>query len=163
MAAQPRFGGVNVTEMDVGQPGSTRNGAGQLHYAANVTMGPEKVPETTHEFPQQAFTVLDNLGWAGQIVTWSGDLRCDTLARYRTVRSELSEYWTGQSINATTGVRSAVDLAKMEPDKLVGSDGTVLTPRAKLINVQFGRGFAPASPSSWAWIIPLTLTFRMLE
>ncbi len=161
MAAQPTFG-TGATEIDIGQPGGTRATATPVDafHPANVHMVQPDVAEVTNAFPQQSFILKDVLGWHGQTVQWRGNLHARTIAIYNSIVSELSAAWTGQTI--TAGVRSAVDVDAMAPRVLIDSFGTTISTRAKLIQVGFGNGRAPSN-SVFAIIIPLTLTFQMLE
>lgn len=159
MAAQPTFG-TGATEIDIGQPGSTRNLAADANHPANVFPLQPDVAEVTNAFPQQSFVVKDVLGWQGQIIQWRGHLLAKTIAIYNAIVSELSEAETGQTI--TAGVRSAVDVDAMAPRQLVDALGTVVSTRAKMLTPVWGNLRVPQN-SNWAILIPLTLTFQMLE
>lgn len=159
----PSFGLNTVSQMDVGQPGSTRRAAGDASYGANWTDSRTELEEVVTRFPQQGFSFSDVLGWSGNIVTWTGTMFCKTNAVYITIASELSEYLTGSTVNLVTGVRAAVDPAKMKPDQLVDPLGNIVTLKARVIDVQWTSFQIPVATTNFAVVRQLAIVFRGFE
>jgi len=165
MANKPQFGGTNgVSELDVGQEGSTRRSSSKAWATLKVVMGPPQTRDVKHALPQQTATYVERMGWAGQAVTWTGFVKLKDKDELAALISHLSQYRTGQTINATTGARSAVDVGKMAPTKLADILGVVLSDNAVMTNVRFGELRKLTSGSSPYTIgMDMTIAFGILK
>jgi hypothetical protein len=166
MAGTPRFGGTNgVTEMDIGQPGIAGGlyANNQAHFTVKVFYGAPQVREALHTLPQQDQAYMDRLGWSGEIVRWQGIIRFDTVARIHTVKSRLQQYRTGQSINSTTGVRSARDTSFLSPTILEDVYSNAHASAAVLRDFVWGGNFrASQGSATFNYINQLTVLFQVL-
>jgi len=161
MPAQPTFGGVNVAEMNIGQPGSARYNAGTANYTANVRYGPEERRDVEQQYPQQNFATIDKLGGGQRTVRWVGRMKCSSRAVWQAIQSELLEYEEGRTKNFATGTRGAFDELAIVPDKLVDRGGGVITTRAVVARHEFDAEHE--RPDGTMLIPSLTVTFRVLE
>jgi hypothetical protein len=88
-------------------------------------------------------------------------LRVVDIAELTAIRSHVSEFRTGQSIDAA-GNRSAIDPAKMKASKLTDYFGEVETATAKVIGAVFGPVRRLSNDATFTYICELTVTFRVL-
>ena len=162
MAATPGFGGTNgVAELDLGQPGSARETAQTARYSVHVNRGPQDPGMTVHKLSEQPVSFVEHTGFAGQEVTWNGLLKVATMEVYKAIVSELSEYQTGQSIDAN-GNYGAVAPAKMKATKLTDYFGTVVAARATMARAVLGRVHKLSNDETYEYMGELTISFRVL-
>ena len=162
MATYPQFGGTSgVAELDVGQKGSTRNGANQARYPANVVEFPPLKTEVVNRLPQQGVAFVEVQAFKGQFVEWRGTLRVSTSTVLAAIRSDLSKFKDGQTI--TAGVRSAYNSAWVQPTKLTDTFGEILTTTAKLVDYRWGEFRAITSSPYFTIAVPLTLRFEVIR
>lgn len=162
MPYSPQFGGTNgVTELDIGQAGSPTLAAGNLSYAANVRVGRASQPRVINAIPKQEITFVEDLGWQGQIVTWSGLMRIKDLARWQSLYSNLNFYTTGSEV--ASGVRGSYEASTLAPTKLVDTLGLILSTTAIMIDYQLGGRIQRLSGDpNYTYATQLSLIFRML-
>jgi hypothetical protein len=160
----PGFGGTNgVTELDLGQPGSARRTAKKAHYTVErVVLGPTRTGTVLHKVTGQDMTFAENLGFAGQDVSWQGTLRIKDDTELAALRSHIQEYLTGQTIDAD-GKRSAKDVTKVAPTTLTDSGGKAISDKAKMIDpVSWGPKTAISTNADYAYLCTLEIRFSVL-
>lgn len=160
MATAPLFGGTNgVSVLDLGQPGGAKRTAEEVYYNPREQMVQPQVDNVLQKFPQQSITLIERMGYSGQLISWTGYIKFKDASELGDVISDLNLYLSGQSVNKTTGIRSTVDTDTLKATKLVNSVGTVLSAYAVMMGWQFrGERITLAASST-----PYTLAYRALE
>lgn len=163
MASTPLYGGTNgVTELNIGQKGSGLRASGAANFEAQVRHGKPVIPVVTSKPIQTNETIVDNLGFQGQKIIWSGVCRFAALGNYQTVINNIYRAWQGYTRNWSSGAPSAVDRTQMNPTKLVDSHGGVITDKARLVDAQWDR-VQVLQGSTWAYFTRLSITFQVLH
>lgn len=164
MATTPTFGGTNgVPELDVGQAGSTRRSQGQVAYYPRVIQTPPDVAEVQHSFPQQNISFMDRLGWRGEIVQWTGRCHIKDATEYAALRSVLSLYRTGSTIDSSTGVHGAVNVTYLKPTILKDNYGKAMGAAVLMQGYQFeGMTDRLSAPVGYLYGVYLTIVFKIL-
>ncbi len=160
----PQFGGTNgVAELDVGQKGSTRRSSGLVHYAANVILHEPQVDEVLHGVPQQNVAFQDRLGWRGDMVTWTGGCRIKNSTEFANLRSVLSQYRTGSTVNSSDGTRGSPDKTFFKPTFMADFFGEALGSKAIMTGYRFdGRVSRISGSAAYSLWVNLTIVFRIL-
>jgi len=163
MAATPFFGGTNsVPELDAGQKGSARH-TSKVQWVANVTEGPPEFRDVIAAMVEQNQIFASRLGWSGQIFTWSGPAVFENDTEVAALRSVLNQYRTGSTIDPTTGVMSAPNVAYLKGSILKDSFGKALASRAIVVDWRFGpRWRVPTGRTGFTRWNTITIVFRKL-
>lgn len=130
MPGTPQYGGSGgVVELDIGQPGLSRNGE-TAQATISVIVGDERATIVPGGVPQQNVALEQNLGFAGGQVTWQGSLRVASTALLQTIFAEMAAYKHGSvRIN---GVLGPPNLNLIKPTRLTDGFGNVISERARL-------------------------------
>lgn len=162
MAATPRYGGTNsVTELNVGQKGSGLN-PGSTIFEAHVHHGKPENPVAVSKPIQTNETIMDVLGFQGQVVTWRGNIKFANNANMIVVMNNISRALNGTTRSFTTGAPSAVTANELNPTRLVDAYGNVMSDKARMIDARWERVRALAGSTFTLWT-NMVLTFRLLR
>ena len=156
----PKIGGTNgVPELDLGQIGGTRNGAGDAKFSGNVLVGQDRTAKVQHPLPQQQGGFEDNLGFQAGRVRIDCMVRGKTAAIFESMRQELNERLHGSL--RVAGVLGPADPSKTKPSQLTDFDGTVLAAKAVVVSWRpSGRRF---SNSEWAIFQKMVIELDVLS
>ena len=162
MAVIPNFGGTNgVPVLDLGQPGSARAGSDKAAYGVRVTRLDEDDGTVVHKLTDQAVSFAEATGFRGQRIVWAGNLKVVDVAELTAIRSHLTSFRTGQTVDAG-GIRSAIDPALMGASTLTDTLEAVITPNAKIVSVVFGEIRKLTADATFGYLVPLRITFGVL-
>lgn len=160
--ATPQYGGTGgVPELDVGQPGSARDGAGTARYVVRVLEQPDRATVVNQPVVQQNVSFEDNLGFSAGRVIWEGSLKVDSDARLGAIESELNRYLHGSA--RVDGVLGPPNPAYLKPTRLTNALGRVLSESARLEGWTFqGPVQKLHNAGTFNYLVPLRVVFKML-
>ena len=162
MAVIPNFGGANgVPVLNLGQPGSARAGSSAAAYGVRVTRQDEQDGTVVHKLTEQAVSFAEATGFRGQQITWEGNLKVKDIAELTAIRSHVTSFRTGQTVDAS-GVRSVIDPALMGASVLTDTFEAVITPNAKIVGAVFGEIRKLTNNATFGYILPLRIVFGVL-
>lgn len=162
MANEYEFGGTNgVAAQDFGQKNGTMWSADpqQANWVIKVALGSPQQAKVRNAITQQSVLFIDDLGFRGRVITFTGFLRIDTRARWETIESNLCGVNSGQTMHEPfSGIRGPVDPTLLAPTRLRDGAPEILTENAVLWNYGFG-GARSLLNSGFTIIVPLTVLF----
>ena len=147
--------------LDLGQPGSARALSGDAAYGVRVTRQDEDDGTVIHKLPEEAVSFAEATGFRGQRIIWDGNLKVVDIAELTAIRSHLTSFRTGQTVDAS-GVRSAIDPTLMGATVLTDTFETVITPNAKIVSVVLGEIRKLTADATFGYLVPLRITFGVL-
>lgn len=162
MAATPNFGGTNgVTELNIGQKGSTFEQGGVALYEAIEQGFDDEISNVVSRVPQGSMSFVETMGWTSSIVVWTGKLWTTNDALMSTIESLVSLLSTGQTVSIA-GVRGAMDVTQRVGTQLVNGDGRTISENAIMMPPVWGKRGTLAG-TDFAFSVDLTLRFRKLK
>ena len=162
MAGTPQYGGTGgVAELNIGQPGSARNGSGAASYIVNVLVGADQAVTVNQGVPQQNVTFQDNLGSAPGDVTWNGTLKVNNAATLNAIRSDLDRYKHGSA--RVAGVLGAPNMSYVRATRLTDSFSQILSENARIVDWSFTDRIRRLHASAFLYITKLRIRFELLR
>lgn len=159
MAYTPQFGGTNgVPELDIGQEGSPRRGAGTAMAVVQVTPRGTEARTVETPLPQQNRVFGDVLGFADKPVIWRCSIRTTTAALMATILNEIAAYRTGQLYTAGVG-HGAFDETRIRPTRLRDNWDNVLSDDSVLKDYETITPIRRISGSGFTCMTELVITF----
>lgn len=158
----PGFGGTNgVSELDIGQVGSVRRGAGTALWVGHVVEGEDNTVSVINSLGPQNVIIRGVGGFRGRRVTWSGNLKVADDAMLGTILAELAARKHGST--RTAGLLGAPNLALLRATQLTNHHGRVLSGRATLEGFTTGRVLRITGNATLNYLTPLELVFTCLS
>lgn len=159
MAYTPQFGGTNgVPELDIGQEGSARRGAGTAMAVVQVTERGTQSRTVETPLPQQNVVFGDELGFADKATIWRCSIRTTTAAIMGAILNEIASYRTGQLYTAGVG-HAAFDAGRIKPTRLTNNWGTVISDHAVLKDYETATPVRRISGSGFTCLAEVIITF----
>lgn len=163
MAYTPQFGGTNgVPELDIGQEGSPRRGAGTAMAVVQVTERGTIARTVETPLPQQNVVYADALGFADKVTIWRCSIRTTTAALMGTILNEIAAYRTGQLYTAGVG-HAAFDASLLKPTRLQNNWGVVISDDAVLKDFETTSPVKRISGSGFTCIMEALITFGAMK
>lgn len=160
MPYTPQFGATNgVGELDIGQTGSVRRGAGTALATIRTNRDEDQNRVAENGLPQQNVIYRDLLGFGGRPVFWRGDLRTTTETLIGTIEAELDSYRTGQKYTPG-GTFDAFDISRIRPTRLTNGFGRVISDHAILQAWQWTSDILRISSSSFLYYVKFEIVFN---
>lgn len=160
MAYTPQFGGTNgVPELDIGQEGSARRGAGTAMAVVQVTPRGTLARTVETPLPQQNVVFADVLGFEDKPTIWRCSIRTTTAALMNTITNEIAAYLDGQLYTAGVG-RAAFNENLVKPTRLRDNHGNVLSDDATLKNFETITPIRRISGSAFSYLMEVIITFK---
>jgi len=155
LPATPQFGGTNgVSELDLGQLGSSRRAALTALFTLQEHEGADEIAQVFHSIPQQRVVFRDVIGFTGRAVTWRGTLKCNNDATLAAIEAELSAKLHGGA---------TADIAQVRETRLTNVYGRIVSERACLESWSFqerARKITGSGP--YTILVALEVRFRCL-
>lgn len=158
-AGHPQYGGTNSVQLlDLGQPGGTRQLAGQATFFVK-TRREEMTPRiVTHRMAQNAGAFEDHLGVTGERIVWEGTIVATSIANMNAILDDLNQATSGYSRD-TAGKLSVFHPLAVRETRMTDFDGTVLADRAR---IQAWKPIGPRTFSGAKVIQQVEVAFEVL-